>query len=59
MDNNMKKIYKKPQSRVIVLAPENLLEGSPTPPAPPINPEDNTGDSFSRPVIPSDDLWEE
>ena len=55
----MKKPYITPKSRVIVLAPESLLEGSPTPPAPPIDPEDNTGDSFCRPVIPSDDLWEE
>jgi hypothetical protein len=55
----MKRIYKKPETTVVAVAPVKLLEGSPTPPTPPINPEDNTGDSFSRPVIPSDDLWEE
>ena len=55
----MKRIYKKPKSRIIVLAPESLLEASQTPPAPPIDPGNNTGDSFSRPSVPSDDLWDE
>jgi len=57
----MKRIYKKPETTVVAVAPVKLLNDSPNPP---VNPGDNTGEGLSRETvrhttIPSDDLWEE
>ncbi len=57
----MKRIYKKPETTVVAIAPVKLLNDSPNPP---VNPGDNTGEGLSRETvrhttIPSDDLWEE
>ena len=55
----MKRIYKKPETTVVAVEPVKMISQSSGTPNPPVKPGDNTGDSFSRPVIPSDELWEE
>ena len=55
----MKKPYPAPETTVVAVEPVKMISQSSGTPNPPVKPEDNTGDSFSRPVIPSDDLWEE
>ena len=55
----MKRIYKKPETTVVAIAPVKLLN-----PSVPADSDESTQDHFSRETvrhttIPSDDLWEE